>query len=192
MLMKLAFYDSRGDKDNIAECCTKFHADYVPIFDNKFGILTEDYKIAYGREDWAHASDLNVSAFVDIYKCVQDCESKKKSRFGKKRRTHYSGELLDNLFFKNVMYFCKKHNIELDYLRYVSNFESEDTTTDIGEMMDVFTQLDNFRILKLCLSLQNISIIFGNNGYVDIASDHEFYKRNEGQIIDMIKTGFED
>lgn len=192
MLMKLAFYDNGSGKDNIVECCIKFHAYYVPIFDNKFGILTEDYNIAYGREDGAHASDLNVSTFVDIYKCVQDCESKRKSRFGKKKLTHYSGELLDNLFFKNVMSFCEKHNIELEYLRYVSNFESEDTTTDIDEMMDMFTQLDNFRILKLSLSLQNISIIFSKNGYVDIGSDYTFYKEHEGQIIDMIKTGFED
>lgn len=192
MLMKLALYDSKKTKDNIVECCTKFHAHYIPILKNKFGILTEDYNIAFGREDGTHASDLNVKTFVIIYKCVQDRESKRRSLFGKKNITPYSGELLDNLFFKNVISFCEKNNIELEYLRYVSDFVSEDTAIELDEMKNIFNQMENFRVLKLSLSLQDKSIIFSKNGYVDLGLEYNFYKENEDQILDMIKAGFKD
>lgn len=192
MLMKLALYDSKKTKDNIIECCTKSHAHYIPILKNKFGILTEDCNIAFGREDGTHASDLNVKTFVIIYKCVQDRENKRRSLFGKKNITPYSGELLDNLFFKNVMYFCENNNIELEYLRYVSDFVSEDTATDLDEMKNIFNQMENFRVLKLSLNLQDKSIIFSKNGYVDLGLEYNFYEENEDKILDMIKAGFED
>ena len=192
MLMKLALYDNKKTKDNIVECCTKFHAHYIPILNNKFGILTEDADVAFGREDGTHASDLNVKTFVTIYECVQNRESKRGSLFGKKNITPYSGELLDNLFFKNVMYFCQKNNIELEYLRYLSNFLSEDTVTDLDEMKNIFNQMENFRILKLSLSYQDKSIIFSKNGYVDLGLEFNFYEENEDKILEMIKAGFED
>lgn len=192
MLMKLALYDSKKTKDNIVECCTKFYAHHIPILKNKFGILTEDCDVAFGREDVTHASDLNVKTFVNIYKCVQNRESKKISLFGKKNITPYSGELLDNLFFKNVISFCEENNIELEYLRYISDFVSEDTVTDIDEMKNIFNQMENFRILKLSLNLQDKSLIFNKNGYVDLGLEYNFYKENEDKILDMIKAGFKD
>ena len=128
---------------NIIECCAKFHAHYIPILKNKFRILTEDSNITFSREDGTHSSDLNVKIFVSIYKCVQNREKKRRSLFGKKNITPYSGELLDNLFFKNVMSFCQKNNIELKYLRYLSNFLSEDTVTYLDEMKNIFNQMVN-------------------------------------------------
>lgn len=187
MLMKLALYDNKKTKDNIVECCTKFDAHYIPILKNKFGILTEDCNIAYGREDGTHASDLNVKTFVSIYKCVQ--ESKKQFSI-RKKNFYYSGELLDNLFFKNIILFCDKNNIELEYLRYVSEFMSEDTVTDFDEMKTIFNQLENFRVLKLSVNFQEKSIIFSKNGYLDLGSEYNFYKENETKILDMIKAGF--
>ena len=192
MLMKLALYDSKKTKDNIVECCTKFHAHYIPILKNKFGIITEDGDITFGREDGTHSSDLNVKTFVSIYKCVQNLEKKRRIPFGKKNITPYSGELLDNLFFKNVMSFCQKNNIELEYLRYLSNFLSEDTVTDLDEMKNIFNQMENFRVLKLSLSLEDKSIIFSKNGYVDFGLEFNFYEENEDKILDMIKAGFEN
>jgi len=85
MLVKLAFFDENRLEKTIEKCCKEFNAQYIPLFENKFGIATENSEISYGQEDATYALDCNVKTFVDIYSCVKSVRQKEKEYLEKRK-----------------------------------------------------------------------------------------------------------
>jgi len=192
MLIKLALYDDKKIIKDIVECCKKNNAHYLPIFNNKFGILTENVDITYGREDGAYSTDLNVKTFVKIYRCVLDSQKHGRSIFAKKAMSPYNGKLLDNLFFKNVISYCEKNSIEVEFLRFISNLKTDLKVHKLEEIKEVLDEKNDTIIERLSLFLKGNNIVLNKHGYVDIALEYDSYKENENLILGMLKAGFKD
>ena len=192
MLIKLALYDDKKIINDIVECCKKNNAHYLPVFDNKFGILTEDVDVTYGREDGTYSYDVNPKTFVKIYKCVLDSQKQGMPIFGKKAMSPYNGKMLDNLFFKNVISYCEKNNIEVEFLRIISHLRTDITVYEPEEIKEVLDEKDDTIIERLSLILKGNNIVLSRHGYVNIALDCDSYKENENLIIGILKVGFKD
>jgi len=192
MLIKLALYDDKKIINDIVECCKKNNAHYLPVFDNKFGILTEDVDVTYGREDGTYSHDVNAKTFVKIYRCVLDSQKQGMPIFGKKAMSPYNGKLLDNLFFKNVISYCEKNNIEVEFLHIISYLKTDITVYEPEEIKEVLDEKDGTIIKKLSLILKGNNIVLSKHGYVTIALEYDSYKENENLILGMLKAGFKD
>ena len=77
--------------------------------ENKFGILNEAPWIqSFGQDSSDEKREFGIKAFIDIYNCVINQEKSKFSyKFWKKAQEiiPYTGELLDNEFFLNILFF---------------------------------------------------------------------------------------
>lgn len=191
MLIKLAIFDNKKQEKIIIDCCKQNNTLYIPLFENKFGMLTGNHELSYGKEDKTYHQDFNVKTFVNIYRCVFNYYERK-SKFGKRDKVPYSGEILDNVFFKNVVDYCNEKNIEIHFLRFTSDLESDFTSDNLEEINEALNQIEIIKILKLSIILKDVEIIFNKIGYVDIGSEMVFYETNKNDILKMIEVGFKD
>ncbi|MCO5382063.1 MAG: hypothetical protein NHB15_08205 [Methanosarcina barkeri] len=76
-LMKLSVYEDEDLKTIIEECCKKHGAYFIPLFDNRFAILTNKKEVSYGVEDGSYFKDYSVKTFIDIYQCVKNQSNEK-------------------------------------------------------------------------------------------------------------------
>jgi hypothetical protein len=192
MLIKLAFFDENRLEKTIEKCCKEFNALYIRLLENKFGIATENSEISYGQEDATYAYDCNVKTFVDIYSCVKKCEAKRKGIFGKKKVKTYSSKFLDTLFFKNVISFCEKEDICIEFIRYTSDLKTEFTLYELEDIKEIFIDPELVVIQKLSIDFKGIDIVFNKIGYIEIASNLEFFRKNSDQILNMVMVGLRD
>ncbi len=184
MQMKLALFDDKNMESDIAKCCEENEATYVPIMDNRFGILSNNLAIDYTDQD-----NIDFRLFIKIYQCAL-YEHKKNHLFHFfKSSSPYSGKILDNLFFKNIIKYCVTNNIRINFIRILSDFKSEYTIRDAEEIQEVISDKNNI-IKKLSLVLSNKTIIFDKAGYIDFSFKIDFYNKNKNTILNIIRTGF--
>lgn len=192
-LMKLAIYEDKNHENSIKDCCESNNAYFIPLFENRFAILTTEREVSYGAEDGTHSNDYNVKTFVNVYQCVRNTLNKKKKLFGNKKSIYYSGELLDNSFFKNVISLCEENGIDIVSLKYTSNLSPDNEINDLDFIKNkIVCNPKKYKVIKLIIDIDGYDIIFNKIGYVDIGADYDFFKDHEKLILTIIIAGLKD
>ena len=190
MIIKLAYYNEKNQENDIRTCCESNNSIFMPIIENKFGILNESpWDISYGSESYNGERNFGVRAFIDIYNCMQNLE-KGKWRLWKKDIAPYIGELLDNKFFLNILFAVSTNgnaDIVLKVLTKSGNIRDLD---DLDEIKEGFQRENIKRILNLSFKFKGQDITIDKSGYIDISSNTDFFKENESLIKELLITGF--
>lgn len=193
MLMKLAHLDNERISPDIAECCEMNNAHFVPIIKNQFGILTDDFKTTFDVDDSITEPNISLKAFVDVYKCATDTVKKRRFLLWVDHSySPYNGKILDNLFFKRIINFCNENKIFISYVDIISKYNTPHEIVDTEEITELVAQNGDFIIKKMGIELKNKPIIIDKAGYVDIASNIEFFYDNQEIIRIMLKTGLDE
>ena len=183
MIIKLAYYNDPNQQEDIRECCESNGSLFIPLFENKFGILTKiPWVPSYGKTSTDEAIGFGVKAFIDIYNCVDKREkSKWRSKLWKSDAAPYNGELLDNKFFLNILFIISnddKNAIELNHLRVVTKSGEFQELEDLDEIKMGIKKSYIKRILILSFNLGGQDITVNKNGYIDISSNEDFFAKN--------------
>lgn len=193
MLIKLAICNDEKQQKYISECCEKYESLFIPINENKFGILAESpYEMSLGRESEEDVSDFNIKNFVDIYNCAKNERDTFLRIFRRQKRRYevpYVGMVLDNMFFFSLFMFCETQDIPISYVYFILDDKTPYISEDPNEIKNELNKHEENKILKLCINLKNRDIIFSKSGYIDIAAKLEFYKTNRNIIQKMISVG---
>jgi hypothetical protein len=196
MIIKLAYYNDRTQEKDIRMCCESNGSLFIPIFENKFGILTEALgEPLFGRDSGEQDNDFGIKTFIDVYNCVDKLEKDKPKYlfWGRKYPVPYVGELLDNKFFLNILFVIltdKKMNVELNYLYVLTKVGTPKKIEDPHEVMKGFKEDLIERILKLSFNLEGQDITINKKGYIGISTGIEFFKENDKVIKGLILNGF--
>lgn len=190
MIIKLAYYNEQRQADEIRTCCESNNSIFIPIIDNKFGILNETpWNVSYGKESSNGERNFGVKAFIDIYNCVQNLE-KSKWRLWGKDAAPYVGELLDNKFFLNLLFVISANRYTDVVLKVLTKSGDSKDLDEIDEIRDGFKGGSIRRIVNLSFKLNGQDISINKSGYLDISSNADFFKSNEDLIKKLIITGF--
>jgi hypothetical protein len=176
MFIKLARFENRDGNDFILTCCKANNVDYIPIFRDYFGMLTRNFEMMYGREDFLTPTDTSLKAFVDVYTCAA------------KAGVPYVALQLTGAFFRNIGVFCREFNIKITKVDSISKYNSSFETED-GDNDDIQSILDDEEstITSMTLRFDNVSIVINNRGYIDIGDRGSFFDKNGQILIEMIR-----
>lgn len=190
MIIKLAYYNEQSQADEIRTCCESNNSKFIPLVENKFGILNETpWNISYGQESSNNERSFGVKAFIDIYNCVENLE-KKKWRLWKKDVVPYIGELLDNKFFLNILFIVSNYEDAEIVLKVLTKSGNIIDLDDLDEIKEGFRRTNIKRILNLSFRFNGQDVSIDKSGYIDISSNTDFFNENENVIRDLIINGF--
>jgi len=188
MLMKLAIYNEKKQMNDISSCCIENNSEFIPIENNIFAISDiTPHRKTVGKESGSEGNGIKNETFVKIYRCLLEKEQKK---IFFKHETPYSGVILDNKFFLNILLYCRKKSFRIKEMSYETELDTHRTTDSTGEINEVIEELKqkaDLRVVKVAIDLQSTPIHFTKRGYVEIASQD---RKIEPQVVDMIKIGF--
>lgn len=193
MIIKLAYYSEKKQEKEIRTCCESNGSLFIPLVQNKFGILNEtEWNPSYGQDSGDRGKNFGIKAFIDIYNCVSDLEKNKSRKNGD---SPYVGELLDNNFFLNILFFIskgEKSNIELNYLKVLTKTKKIEEIGTFNEIQDGFRKKYISRILDLSMQLKQQDLLINKSGYIGISSNVDFFKENEELIKELLIIGFQE
>lgn len=192
MIIKLAIGGGERERRLISLCCEAQRCIYIPIYKNKFGILTnEETRRESGQEASDSDKGYNIKPFVDIYNCVK---SHSLMPFWSSHNVPYASILLDNQYFINLITYCKMENITVNYVDFITQQGTMLRIDDIEEIENEFRHQNPDKSIELSLSYDDNDVIIKKSGYVILASGRgtDFYDRNKTKIIELISIGFLD
>jgi hypothetical protein len=194
MIIKLAYYSERGQADDISTCCELNGSLFIPLIENKFGILNEvPWKVSYGQDSSDGEENFKIKGFVDVYNCVSNLEkSKIKYKLWKKNLSPYIGELLDNKFFLNILFVVSTHKKLSVILKVQTKSGEVKDLENVDEIKNGFKKKYIKRILNLSFNFNGKDVFIDKSGYIDISSNLDFFRENEEAIKDLLITGFRE
>ena len=196
MIIKLAYYNEQEQEEEIRACCESNCSTFIPLIENKFGILNaRPYDIEYGCDSSCAPEQFGMTAFIEIHKCVEKKEfNRNKYKFWKKSVDPYIGELLDNKFFFNIFNFVVSEMqdiIRINLLNYINEYASEDHIDRREDIERLFSEYEEMRVKSLSLRIQNQDIVINKNGHIDIqCPDLEYFRINADLIKKILIVGF--
>lgn len=190
MLIKLAIFDNENFKDHIIKCCDKHNAQYLSVKDNIFGILTDGLDLSYGSEDSSHENETNVKTYVEIYNCTLQTIKAKTFFFKPKPKIVYTGKTLDNRFFRQIITYCKNHEIEVHFARVLTEVGEEEKIDDIDEINLYFHEDAKAVFKKVGICIDGHTLIFSKRGYVDYSGDYNSFQEDKDLIFSILNAGF--
>jgi hypothetical protein len=190
MLIKLAVSGGKKEQKRVSMCCRDNKCIYIPIYGNKFGILTAtETKIALGKEASDGKRDFNVKPFVDIYNC-----SKRHSMlpFWTSHNEPYASILLDNQYFINLIDYCIRNKLKINCVKLITSQGTSYLKDSIDEIKKEMSSEKPDKILELTLSYKDNKIIVKKSGYVILASGQgfDYYENNKEKVNEIISVGF--
>ncbi len=189
MLIKLAMYSDRNQKEDIETCCHVNKVDFINLKDNIFGLISnKEYNQLYGDE--SGIIDLNTEDFVKIYSCAKQLTVKRSIK--KNIKSPYVSYILDNRFFHNIINYCFDNNIDVEKTLYVTESGLKSDAEDREEICQIFQRRDNYEIKKLYIIIDTNNIIIDNNGYIDLSSEPNRYIEIKSKLEKIIFIGLND
>lgn len=179
MFIKLARFEEPESAGFMRGCCGQQNVEFIPITSEYFGLLTHDFTMSYGRDDFSSKPDTNLSAFVKTYDCAAS------------NGIVYVCILLTNDFFKNIAIFCREFEIPITGIKYVSKYGSEDIEIEPDDIKDILNE-ETGEIRAIYLEYKGVSIVINRLGYIDIAERGNFFSDNKNIFVNMIKIGIND
>ena len=179
MFIKLARFEDTDGNEPIIECCKQNNVEFMPITSEYFGLMTTNFAMSYGRDDYSSKPDTNLAAFIKTYDCAASAG------------IVYVCVLLTGDFFRNVAIFCREFEIDITGIKYLSEHGTEDIVAEPEEIKDVLED-ENCEIRAIYLDIKGVSIIINRLGYIDIADRGTFFSNNKALIASMIKIGIND
>jgi hypothetical protein len=180
MTIKIAISYDTNSHSIIHNCCLQKDSIFFEIFDNYFGISSNNKNLSYGKVSHNDSSSTNLKSFIEINKCATELYFKNRNiinRFFKNNqimeKSIYESVIFDNKFFQLVFDYCQKNKITIKSLKsfdYKSNFMRDDETfEDINNKFFEMEKPYDIRIQKMALEYHEHEIIIDYNGYIDIA-----------------------
>jgi hypothetical protein len=179
MFIKLARFEDTENNGQMLGCCKQQNVEFVSITPEYFGLLTTNFAMSYGRDDFSSKPETNLTAFINTYNCAASVG------------VVYTGILLTSEFFRNVAVFCREFEIDVAGIKYMSQYGSEDIIAEPENIKKILND-ETAEIRAIYLEIKDVSVIINRIGYVDIADRGTFFSDNKNLIVTMIKLGIND